>query len=553
MKYYKILSLTVLALTSIAIAQHPRDFVPDDAMAVLSIKDGLSINSTIGTVSEQAGDAHAPNVVDAFLGQFFENPSAVDLSSEVLLIIAPTQLEEGATPTGMFGPMPHSIVICKERSGKSIEIITSSGLKTSTTEDGWFIATGADKWTTKSTKTPSPILANLPKAQIGFTMKFDAAWNQFGPIAQMMGGMAIGSMNRPGPEGVITPERKKATATVSNGYKEVTKWCATVQDISIGVDFEEYELIGNIEIDLKEGKNPTVDNRSMVEMSSLLNDDMVQYAMSKKLLQKLIEMDLQSLSALDPSYAGPAPFMTETFKIMSMLLEDSVFSYGLDSKNGITVSSLSEVSNQDKYIEDIHTVIDEMTGFFLYTYSMELSLTNTPNTWDVIMVGSEKEQEYMDVVVPKGDQLRFGKQGSNRIAMAFGPTSWRPFSEKHVTPMSLVLKPHVETVDIDFAMALDARSVLSGFADIAKTVDPEDGFSVSSSPSARCSLLFGTTSYGTLVEVKADLYGLATLVRDADAASKRVKGGGTSSQIGSLAGQAIGGTTNGTLVAQPQN
>lgn len=547
MRYIKNTTITIFAallLTSVVTAQHPRDFVPDDAIAVLSIKDGLAINSTISTVSEQAGDLYAPNVVDAFLGQFFEDPSAVDLSSEVLLIIAPTQLAEGAKPTGMFGPMPHSIVICKERSGKSIKLIGSSGLKTSTTEDGWFIATGADQWTTKSTKTPSPILANLPKAQIGFTMKFDAVWNQFGPIAQMMGGMAIGSMNRPGPEGVITPERKKATTVASKGYKEFTKWCATVQDLSIGVDFNDYELIANIDVDLKVGKTPTIDNRSMVEMSSLLNDDMVQYAVSKKLMQKLIDMDLQSLSALDPSYAGPAPFMTETFKIMTMLLEDSVFSYGLDSKNGITVSSLSEVSNQDKYFEDIHTVIDEMAGFLLNTYSMELSLTNSPNTWDVIMVGSEEDQEFMDVIVPKGDQLRFGKQGRNRIAMAFGPTSWRPFSEKHVTPMSLVLKPHVETVDIDFAMALDARSVLSGFSDIAKIVDPEDDFSVSSSPSARCSLLFGTTTDGTLIEVKADLYGLATLVRDTDAARKRVKGGTTGSRVGSLASQEIGGKTS---------
>jgi hypothetical protein len=446
----------------------------------------------------------------------------------------------------MFGPMPHSIVICKVREGKNIKVTAASGLKTTTTVDGWFIATGADEWNSKTRKTPAPILANLPNAQVSFTVDFDTLWKQFGPVGQMMGGMAIGSMNRPGPNGVITPERKKATAAASKGFKEFSKWCATVQNISIGVVFNQYELTGNIDVDLKEVKTPTIDNHSMLEMASLLSDDMVQYAMSKKLLQKLIDMDLQSLSALDPSYSGPAPFMTETFKIMSMLLEDSVFSYGLNSQNGITISSLSEVTNQNKYFEEISTVVDEMAGFLLETYKMELSLTNTPNTWDVVMVGAEDDQEFLNAVVPKGDQLRFGKQGANRIAMAFGPTSWRPFSEKHVTPMSLILKPHIETVDIDFAMALDARSVLTGFADIATTVDPEDGFSVASSPSANCSLLFGTTSYGTLIEIKVDLYGLATLVRDADEAGKQAKEKKASKMknVGTLAGQAIGSSDN---------
>ena len=247
----KLQILIGLLLTSVSFAHHPGDFVPEDALAVVSFKNGDSINATLKSINDQSGlPSGAPNAIE--LTQYFENPSAVDYSSEVLIILTPTKLAEGQKPVGMFGPMPHMMVVCKAKTGQNLEIRKTGGLITSTIVDGWFIGSGADNWTPNNSGSHSPILENLPNAQVSATVDFAAVWKQFGSIGQMLGGMAIGSLNSPGPDGVITPERKKATAAASKGFKQLTKWCASVKAISIGVNFDKYTLVADINVDMKE-------------------------------------------------------------------------------------------------------------------------------------------------------------------------------------------------------------------------------------------------------------------------------------------------------------
>lgn len=515
----KIQILIALLLSSTAMAQHPRDFVPDDALAVVSIKNGDAINATLKSINEQSGLRPAtPNAIE--LSQYFENPSAVDLASEVLIIVVPTKLEEGQKPTGMFGSIPHMMVVCKAKEGLTLELTKFGSLKTSTTVDGWFVATGATQWSPRSSAKPSPILADLPNAQISAIMSFGSLWKQFGPGVQMMGGMAIGSMNRPGPDGVIAPEKKKATATASKGFREFTKWCATVKDVSVGVNFDRYTLIVDIDVDMKEGKNPTIDNRSLMEMSKLLSDNMMQYAMSGKLTRKLIDMDLESLSELTPNADSYPSFMTSQMKAMADSIDDNIVAYALDTQNGLTITGLSDVSNQDQYLEDIFEVVNELTGMFLNELSMELSLTNAPLTWDVSMMASDEEnQQMMNAVIHEDDQLRFTKYGKKRILTAFGPKSWRPLGQSRATPLSGVMSEYVDKVDIDFAMSFDARSLVVGFTEIARVADPTEEFSVGTTPSARSSLLFGTTKSGTFIEIKSDLLGVAILAAEFDKAN----------------------------------
>ena len=185
----KIQILIALLLSSTVMAQHPRDFVPDDALAVVSIKNGDAINATLQSINDQSGLPSAvPNAIE--LSQYFENPSAVELASEVLIVVVPTKLEEGQKPTGMFGSMPHMMLVCKAKEGLTLELLKIGSLKTSTTVDGWFVATGAAKWSPRSSTKPSPILADLPNAQISAIVSFGSLWKQFGSIAQIMGGMA---------------------------------------------------------------------------------------------------------------------------------------------------------------------------------------------------------------------------------------------------------------------------------------------------------------------------------------------------------------------------
>ena len=511
----KLQILIGLIITSVASAQHPRDFVPEDALAVVSFLNGDAINATLKSINDQSGLPSAPpNALE--LSQYFENPSAVDYSSEVLIILAPTKLAKGQKPTGMFGPMPHMMVVCKAIAGQSLEITKTGGLISSTTVDGWFVGTGTESWGPNSSAKLSPILETLPNAQVSATVDFASVWKQFGTIGQMMGGMAIGSMNRPGADGVITPERKKATAAASKGFKEFTKWCASVKAISIGINFDKYTLIADIDVEMKETKNLNIDNSSLFEMSKLLSDNMAQYAMSGKLTRKLIDMDLDSLRNLAPDADNYPAFMTSQIKAMIDSIDNNVVSYALDTKDGLTLSSLSDVANQDQYLEEIFEVVSESAGMLLKELQMELSLTDAPNTWNVKMLPSDDEEsKLIETIFPKGDQLRFSKYGKNRVMMGVGPQSWQPLGRSHSTPLSEVMSEYMETVDIDFAGSFDARSFLVGFTEVVRIANPKENTpKIGTTPSARSSLLFGTTQDGTFIEIKSDLLGVATLIAE---------------------------------------
>jgi len=519
----KLQILIGLLLTSIASAQHPLDFVPDDAIAVLSIKNGEALNTTLNTIAEKSRGSSTSSALQMYLSQFIENPDEVDLSAEILVLVVPTVLAEGQKPAGMFGPTPHMVLVCKAKKDSVLELAKSSGLKTTTTVGGWFVASGADNWSPPANGAPSLLLSKMPHSQISLIVDFSLVWKQFGPIAQMMGGMAIGSMNRPGADGVINPDTRKATASASKGFKAFTKWCATVDDITIGADFSDIMVV-DINVNLKEGKNPTIDNSAMVEMSKLLSDTMFQHAMSGKLARKFVDMDLQSMQGLANFGEGVPAFMTQGFIELSDLLSVSVGSYALNGQNGLTVAVLSETKDQDKYLRLIPNYVNELTGILLNEFSIGIDETNSSHTWEVNVIDSVFEnQDVLKAVIRKDDQLRFGKQGSSRIAMAFGPSNWRPFTEPRSTPLNQVIQGHAKNVDIDFAMSFDFRSLLVGYSEITKLAATDDEFSIPSAPSAKNSILFGTTETGTYVEIKSDLYGMATLFGQMDAIRKTSK------------------------------
>jgi len=513
----KILTLTLLLLgSSFAVAEHPYDFVSDDALAILTIKDGRGINTILKSVNEASGLPSAkPNVLETYLAQLFKNPSAVDLSSEAVVLVEPTTLASGERSPGMFGPMPHIVVICKEKKGQKIELLTSGGLKTTTSVDGWFIATGANQWTSRKTKGLSPIFSNLPDAQISSTINFDALWSKFGPVVQMTGGFAIGMLNKPGPDGVISPETKRGTATVRKLFGLLTRWCTTVQDISMGIDFDGYEVVANVDVSVKEHPDITIDNSSMEAMASILSGSMTQYAMSGRLMKLLSEMDVDSLqNVMDKDmYMWPV-LVNENFKTLAMLSKSHVGAYGLNSKGGLTLSSIATVSNQELYLNEIQKVVNEVSTLLLTTYRLKLEPSRLQNTWDVAMMGSDQaDHKILNAIVHKNDQLRFNKQVANRITMAFGPQSWNPFGQPRSTPLTQVIRKYAEGVDIDFALSFDARELMAGISEVSQAVDPSQDL-IQSSPSAKSSLLFGTTHSGGFMEIQSDLMGLATLLSE---------------------------------------
>jgi hypothetical protein len=98
--------------------------------------------------------------------------------------------------------------------------------------------------------------------------------------------------------------------------------------------------------------------------------------------------------------------------------------------------------------------------------------------------------------------------------MSLGPQTWRPIGQPRSTPLSQVIRKYVDGVDIDFAMSTDARSFAVGFADVASVANPDEPISIGLSPSAKISLLIGKTNSGGVIEIQADLFGLATLISE---------------------------------------
>ena len=115
-------------------------------------------------------------------------------------------------------------------------------------------------------------------------------------------------------------------------------------------------------------------------------------------------------------------------------------------------------------------------------------------------------------IFPKEIQLRFGKQGSDKITFALGPDSWKPFFRPHSSSLSELIKSH-DDVSIDFAMSMDVRRVAKGFIGIGRDAGfvPQD-VQVALSPSAKTSLVFGRDTLGWAVDFEVDLLGLATLM-----------------------------------------
>jgi hypothetical protein len=71
---------------------------------------------------------------------------------------------------------------------------------------------------------------------------------------------------------------------------------------------------------------------------------------------------------------------------------------------------------------------------------------------------------------------------------------------------------------------VDVRRVVNGIASITNIAHPTDeSIKIPDSPSAKWSLLFGTTNSGTLIEIKTNLMGLVKLISDMEVAQEQSK------------------------------
>lgn len=513
MKFHTIL---VLVFSQLAVADYPADLVSSDAMAILSLKNGKVINSTFESIQDQLTTGNQkPDVLDGYLGLLLDDPSAVDLSEQVILTLQPTILSADQKPAGMFGPMPHLVLICKPIEGRKLAFNNAGMLKTSGMYEGWFVASGSDSWSPPSTEASSFLLSKLPKGQVSFAANFELIWKQFGPITQMMGGMLIGTMNKPGPTGVIAPETKRQTAATNAAFRKLMKFCSQLELVTAGIKVVGTKLSSEMHFSLKDQEDMHINNASLEEMASLLADDAIQYGMSGWLTRTLISYEFDALKSIGlVENELPMMVVTQSMQELVKLQEENVVAYGLNETSGLTVSVIAVSSDQNSYLAMVPTVIDDASEQLKNEFQLQfIPDAGASDTWDVQLLGEAPQDKLMmKSFFPEEIQLRVGKQGSDKITFALGPDNWKPFFRPHSTSLSQLIKSH-DDVSIDFAMCMDVRRIAKGFIDIGRDAGfvPQD-VQVALSPSAKSSLVFGRDSIGWAVDFEVDLLGLATLM-----------------------------------------
>ncbi|MBC8202360.1 MAG: hypothetical protein H8E91_00865 [Planctomycetes bacterium] len=507
----KFITCIVFALTTTSFAQHPQDLVSPDALAVLSIKDAGAIQSSLKAISSTQGGVP----VDDLLSQFIKNPSAIDYSKGVLLSIEPGVIAEGQRPAGMLGAMPHLVVICKPKQGKTIQLNSFSGVNTSTMLDGWFIAAGGNSWSPPEGGKISPIFAQLPDSQVSLHVLFGKLWSQIGPITQMAGGMMIGQLNKPGPTGMIDPEQRKQTAAISQAFRKVMQFCAGVDTISAGASLNGGSLGMDFMIAQKNPSPLDVDNSSMLDMSTSMKGGALQYAMSGEFTKMLLDYQLSSMGNNLTEF--PMIAITDGMRELADLQGDNVVMYDLDAEDGLTIFALAETSDATAYLSKVNSMMDNMTQQFADEFQMKLTPTDEPTTWKVDMIGDDAEDlKVMNAVVPADTIISFGELGG-WVGFVFGSRKVLPSVEtKGGTNLSRLISAH-EDVSIEFAMSMDARKFASAFMAIAEAAGTDDGSkTIASGPSAITEAVLGTDETGFKLTIKMDLAGLSKLVKEMD-------------------------------------
>jgi len=520
----KLCTLLVVFISQFATAQHPRDLVSSNALVVLSIQEGDTVNAIIESISDQTGYGRLDDegFINSYLSDFLKDSSAIDLTEEVLILLEPATLSPDAKPAGLFGPMPHLVLICKPKTDRVVEIQPSSSLKYSTMHDGWFVASAEDNWFPPQSNELAPILEKLPMGQVSSIVDYKSLWTQFGWLIQMSGGAMIGQMNKPEPNGVIAAETKRKTLYASKTFKDFMQWSSDVDSIATSYNIIQNKLNMKIDISMKNPKVISIDNTSLFDMASLLTDNAIQYALNKRLSRTLLNHDFTSTQdwiGYDGSINGFQVNLAQSMQAFADLQNGSVVAYGLDDESGLTVSILFETPDQDAFMGRVPTVMEELSRSLLEIHKLELTpAKDSSNTWNIKILPSDGYTKFIDSLkqafFPINNQLRFGKLGSSKIATILGPPSWRPVSQSHSTPLSELIQSN-SNINVEFAISLDAREIVSSMMDVTFSEGSEHEHGrFATSPSARLSVVVGRSQTGSVLNIQADLFGLAKVLSE---------------------------------------
>ncbi|MDP7008809.1 MAG: hypothetical protein QGI78_04480 [Phycisphaerales bacterium] len=507
----KYITCIVFALVSFATAQSPQNLISDEALALVVIQDGERIKKSIQTISAEVGDRSDQGVLDALLSQFVKNPEAVDLEAEVIFAIEPGSVPEGQKPIGMFGPMPHLVMVCKPIEGKKLILNPFGGVNVSTVVDGWFVASGGNSWSPPSTDSLSPLFAELPDGQLTFKIKFGALWSQVGPITQMAGGMMIGQMNKPGPTGTIEPETRKRTAVISQAFRQLMQFCAKIQSLAGNISIVDGKVETRFSIDQKNPIPLAIDNSAMEEMATQIQSQALQYTMSGDFTRLLLNYQLHLLRNENDGF--PVVAVTEGMRELADIQGDNVVMYGLEPKNGLTIAALAETTDIQEYLDRVPALIDEMASQFAEEFRMKLTPSeNKSDHWDVQMLGvDEEDMQIMNAVITTTTTLSF-EEIYGKIGFVFG--SSKPFTNtQHETRLSRLIAAN-DDLSIAMAVTMDVREFAYGFLQVAEQAGTDQGKKIAATPPAIVECVLGANDSGFVFTFQADMLGLGRVTSE---------------------------------------
>jgi hypothetical protein len=131
------------------------------------------------------------------------------------------------------------------------------------------------------------------------------------------------------------------------------------------------------------------------------------------------------------------------------------------------------------------------------------------------MLGKTKaDLKMMHAVIPSDTVLAFRKVG-DWIGFSFGAVNPNPFiGNSAATDLSRLITTH-ENISVDFAMAMDARKLISGIMAIENVagLDP-NAITIPTTPSAKTEVVLGQNATGWMLNIQTDIAGLSTLMNE---------------------------------------
>ncbi len=513
---HTVMPAALLAVTNISFADFPpEEWFANDTLAVLVVTNPTGIRDSMHEIARAANaPVQGASPIKAFVRTFVPDTDAVDLDSPMVLVLQPAKVNPLSPGGGMFGPQPEMVFFCHLAEGQTEAPSISGGLKAAIVEDGWLIASSGKAWSPPSEDNSGGpwLIDDAPLGDFVFVADFGTLWKQLGPMAQMMGGAMIMSMNQVPPGSVPDKRSKRKSAAASKAFRQSMKALGQVDTIVATGDFDGYDFVIDLDITTTNATEVSPDNDAIERMSRMLPAGQgASLAMSKRMLELYASIDFEALAELANSES--APFMTQDMaaEMIKLTRGGVVATYNLGPE-GFDAVSLADVSDSKAYAAAIPGFTKEFIEYMGQSGVEAKPVDGEANTWSIDVVGDGPNHEVFSALFGSDSQIKFTSPEESIEAFSIGSADWNPIGKLNDNLLTQLLEEHGEE-SIDLALTVDPRQFMAAFLDIAEKTGHGSG-SIATSPSARSSLVLGRSTGHQRATLRVNVMGLARLGMD---------------------------------------